>query len=104
MENITNIVKEKMQKVYSFTGTQLLITGVWIIILLSVVTGASAGKWHIKIKNHMMRWNKQEMQQQYDRQGRSGQQKKGISPDGRQVMRGQSSNQEQPTSPNIGNS
>ncbi len=92
MDNITHTVKEKMKKVYSFTGTQLLITGIWIIILLSIVTGTGTGKWHMKMKNHMMRWNRQEMTQQYDTQWSDGEQKQGM-------MRGKLSNQEQPTPP-----
>lgn len=84
MENITNTVKEKMQKVYSFTGTQLLITGIWIIILLSVVSWVGTGKWHMKMRNHMMRGNRQEAMQQYDRQWMNWQQKQDM-------MRGQQS-------------
>jgi hypothetical protein len=78
MDNITHTVKEKMKKVYSFTGTQLLITGIWIVILLSVVGGVGTGKWHMKMRNHMMRLNRQEMQQQYDRQWSDGKQKQGM--------------------------
>ena len=48
-------VKEKMQKVYSFTGTQLFITGLGVVILLWVLGFAiwdgdddwhDRGRWH----------------------------------------------------------
>ncbi len=89
MDNITHTVKEKMQKVYSFTGTQLLITGIWIIILLSVVSGVGTGKWHMKMRSHMMRGNRQEAMQQYDRQWMNWQERQDM-------MRWQINNQGQP--------
>lgn len=118
MDNITHTVKEKMQKVYSFTGTQLLITGIWIIILLSVVSWIGAGKWHMKMRSHMMRGNRQEMMQQYDRQWMNWQQKQGMmrwQSDDQTNTQGQQepminwdqnsqptlNNQEQPTPPSI---
>ncbi len=101
MENITTTVKEKMQKVYSFTGTQLLITGIWIIILLSIVSGIGTGKWHMKMKSHMMKWNRQEMMQHYDRQGSEKQQRKAMrwQSDRQQPMMNSAASVEQSTPP-----
>ena len=80
MDNITHTVKEKMQKTYSFTGTQLLVTGLWVVILLSIL--ACAGRGHGwprgMMMNHNMRWGKQEMMKQYDRQWMQWQQKQGM--------------------------
>jgi len=94
MENITNTVKEKMQKTYSFTGTQLLVTGLGVIILLGIFACAGRHGGPKGMMNHdMMRGDRGQMMQQYDRQWMNWQQKQGILPDGRQVMRWQSNNQ-----------
>jgi hypothetical protein len=83
MENITNTVKEKMQKVYSFTGTQLLVTWLGVVILLSIFACAGRHGWPRGMMNHnMMRWDKWQMMQQYDRQGNNWQQRQDM-------MRGQ---------------
>lgn len=90
MDNITHTVKEKMKKTYSFTGTQLLVTGLWVAILLSILACAGRGYgWPRGMMNHNMRWGRQEKMQQYDRQWMGWQQKQGM-------MRGQSNNQGQP--------
>lgn len=69
MENITNTVKEKMQKVYSFTGTQLLVTGLGVVILLGIFACAGRHGWPRGMMNHdMMRGDKWQMMQHYDRQ------------------------------------
>lgn len=70
MENITNTVKEKMQKVYSFTGTQLLVTWLWVVILLSILACAGRHGWSRGMMNHNMNWWNQQMMQQYGRQGK----------------------------------
>jgi hypothetical protein len=79
MDNITHTVKEKMQKTYSFTGTQLLVTGLWVVILLSIL--ACAGRGH--------GWPRGMMMKQYDRQWMQWQQKQDM-------MRWQSNDQGQP--------
>ena len=83
MENITNTVKEKMQKVYSFTGTQLLVTWLGVVILLGIFACAGRHGWPRGMMNHnMMRWDKWQMMQQYDRQENNWQQRQDM-------MRGQ---------------
>lgn len=89
MENITTTVKEKMQKVYSFTGTQLLITWLGVVILLGIFACVGRGHgWPRSMMNYGMRWWKQEMMQQYDRQGNNWKQKQGM------MMRWQQTNQD----------
>lgn len=75
MDNIANTVKEKMKKVYSFTGTQLLVTGLWVVILLSIVAGTGRGHMKMNMKNNMVRWSRQEIMKQYDRQWSNREQK-----------------------------
>lgn len=89
MDNITHTVKEKMQKTYSFTGTQLLVTGLGVVILLSIFACAGRHGWPRGMMNHDMRWWDQQMMQQYDRQWMKWQQRQGM-------MRWQSDNQGQP--------
>ena len=87
MDNIAHTVKEKMQKTYSFTGTQLLVTGLGVVILLGILTYAGRGYgWPRMMIDRNMNWWNQQMMQQYNRQGRNGQQRQGM-------MRWQSTNQ-----------
>lgn len=79
MDNITNTVKEKMQKTYSFTGTQLLVTWLGVVILLGIFACIGKNWWPRGMMNHeMMRWDKWQMMQQYDRQWMKWEQKKGM--------------------------
>ena len=92
MDNLSHNVKEKLQKTYSFSGTQLLVTGLWVIILLSIL--ACAGRGHGwprgMMMNHNMKWGRQEMIQTRDN-------KRAYQQDMRRWQDSQSvNNQEQP--------
>lgn len=89
MDNITDTVKEKMQKAYSFTGTQLVLTGLWVAILLGIFACAGRHGWPRSMMNHdMMRGDRGQMMQMRD--GRW------MMNDKRQMMRWQSDGQAEP--------
>ena len=65
MENIIHTVKEKMKKTYSFSGTQLVITGLGVVILLSIFASAGRHGWPRHMNNNM-RGGEKEITQQYN--------------------------------------
>jgi hypothetical protein len=93
MENITNTVKEKMQKVYSFTGTQLLVTWLGVVILLGIFACAGRHGGPRGMMNHdMMR---EQMMQMND--------KRWMMNDKRQMMRRQINNPQVQPEPMVNN-
>ncbi len=61
MENIIDTVKEKMKKTYSFTGKQLVITGLGVVILLSIFATAGRHGWPRSMMDNSIWWRQQIM-------------------------------------------